>query len=337
MIKVKKAATGGFMKIKAILPLAAALLSAACASFQSGNILIERNTLHTLLEDKNIHPFSKIQANWQNYPFRNPTDSIGEGSISNPPKIVPLPAKSEDLEYFRDKAKEVLGKAGLYDLKTGSGTIRLSLTTSGRWTYHDLFRSFFVETPFVFIRPASTKVSYVLTAECLTSSGTLKTEITAYNKTSFHLLLAPLYPFLSPGAGEKSLIRRMIWRASVEIYEKMKNGEYEKKDRGQRLKPNPAPETMGWKETHPPAGPPEPPDRTWLPPKPKEGPPSGNDTEDLKPIVPETPDKTWVVPQAQKATPENKAATAQPAVEIKPASQAIPALNADKSDTQKNP
>ncbi|MCX5784410.1 MAG: hypothetical protein NTX59_01845 [Elusimicrobia bacterium] len=332
------------MKIKIILPLAAALLSAACASFQSGNILLERNTLQALLEDKSIKPFSKIQVSWQNYPFRNPTDSIGEGSISNPKIIVPLPAQSEDLEYFRGKAEDVLTESGLYDLKNGSGTIKLSLTTAGRWTYHDLFRSFFVETPFVFIIPSSIKVTYALTAECAASSGTLTTEVIAYNKTAFHLLLAPLYPLLSPGAGEKSLIRHMIWRASAEIYKKMKSGAYEKENRGQRRKPDSAPGTAGWTETRPPAGPPEPPDRTWLPPKPAEGAPSGNDNEDFKPIVPETPDKTWVVPQAQKMAQEDKGETAQPAAEIKPAPPertwipaTVPAQDADKSGAEKKP
>ncbi|HAH31284.1 MAG TPA: hypothetical protein DCL44_03105 [Elusimicrobia bacterium] len=303
MIKVRKTVIGSFNKTKIALPLAAAVFCCACASFQSGDILLERNTLKALLEDKSIKPFSQIQVSWQNFPFRSATDSIGEGSISTPKKMVALPAGSEDLEYFRNKAKDVLSKAGLYDPKTGSGIIKLKLVTLGRWTYHDLWKSYFVDTAFIFILPSSIKVNYSLTVECVTSSGTLKTEITAYNKTSFHLLLAPLYPLLSPGAKEKSLIRQMLWRASTGIYEKMKTRAYEKADRGQQLKPTSEQETIGWKETHPPAGPPEPPDRTWLPPKPREDQPTNKDTEDIKPIVPQTPDNTWLVPQKKTPAP----------------------------------
>jgi len=248
--------------IKIILPLAAALLGGACASFHSGDILLERSALKALLEDKTIRPFSKIQVSWQNYPFRNPTDSIGEGSISNPPKLAPAPAESSDLEYFRRKAKDILADAGLYDPKNGSGTVKLDLTTLGRWTYHDLFKSYLADTAFIFILPSTIKAAYVMTAEFRTSSGTLRTEITAYNKTTFHLLLAPLYPLFSPGAKGKSLIRQMLWRTSVEIYEKMKNPDI---TRPAPESPETAPENKGDTAPQGTEIKPAPPERTWIP------------------------------------------------------------------------
>ena len=277
MIKVKKAGDGGFGKTKIILPLAAALLCGACASFHSGDILPERSARKALLEDKTIKPFSKIQVSWLNYPFRNPMDSIGEGSISNPPKLEPEPVESEDLEYFRRKAKDILADAGLYDPKNGSGTLKLGLTTFGRWTYHDLFKSYLADTAFIFILPSTIKAAYAMTAEFRTSvadsppkaeqagvtSGTLRTEITAYNKTTFHLLLAPLYPLFSPGAKGKSLIRQMLWRTSVEIYEKMKNPDI---TRPAPESPETAPEnkseTVRLRRTE---IKPAPPERTWIP------------------------------------------------------------------------
>ena len=325
MIKVKKSGGGGSGKIKIILPLAAALFCGACASFHSGDIMLERNSLKALLEDKTVRPFSKIQVSWQNYPFRNPADSIGEGSISNPPKYEPVPVESGDLEYFSRKAKDILAGAGLYDPKNGSGTLKLGLTSSGRWTYHDLFKFYLVETPFIFILPSSIKSAYAMTAEFRTSSGTLKTEITAYNTTTFHLLLAPLYPLFSPGAKGNSLIRQMLWRTSVEIYEKMKNPEYEKEVRRPARAAGRSEDAHGHGENadewagNPVPQPPEPPDRTWLPQKTVESAPAGENSGDFKPIVPQTPDKTWVVPQTQKTVPENKEETAQPAAEIKPA------------------
>ena len=115
--------------IKFLLPLAAALLAGACASFHSGDILVERGTLRDLLDDKSVAPFSKIQLSWQNYPFTNPTDSIGEGSVSNPKKITPVPVPAEDLDYLRREAKKILAEAGLYSAQTGSGTLKINLTT----------------------------------------------------------------------------------------------------------------------------------------------------------------------------------------------------------------
>ena len=58
MITVKNAVTGGLGAAKMIFPLAAALFFTGCASFQSGDVLLQRNTLRELLADKNIRPFS---------------------------------------------------------------------------------------------------------------------------------------------------------------------------------------------------------------------------------------------------------------------------------------
>jgi len=286
-------------KIKIILPLAAALLCGACASFHSGDILLERGTLKALLDDKTIKPFSKIQVSWQNYPFRNPTDSIGEGSISNPPKITPAPAESEDLEYFRRKAKDILADAGLYDPKKGAGTLKLTLVTVNRWNYRDLFKSYLADTSFIFLLPSTIKTVYAMTAEFRTSSGTLRTEITAYNKTTFHLLLAPLYPLFSPGAKGKSLIRQMLWRTSTEIYEKMKHPVYEKDIR------------RASQETR---------------------------TDNQAPAVPpEPPARTWIVPVSREIAPDNQGETAPLETGIKPAPAAKAAPNADQNGAEETP
>jgi len=224
--------------IKFLLPLAAALLTGACASFHSGDILVERGTLRDLLDDRNVTPFSKIQLSWQNYPFTNPTDSIGEGSVSNPKKIVPVTVPAEDLDYLRREARKILAEAGLYSAQTGSGTLKISLTTFGRWKYRDLFRSYLADTAFIFILPSTIRVNYSMTAEFASYGGPLKTEVSACEKTTFHLFMAPLYPFLSPGARGKSLLRQMLWRTSTEIYEKIKDGRNSAK-----TGPEPAPST----------------------------------------------------------------------------------------------
>jgi len=256
MIKVKRTGSSCFGKVKNALPLAAALLCAGCISFQSGNKAPEKNALKALREDKTLKPFSEIQVSWQNLPFRNPTDAIGEGSVSNPPKYGPVPIGREELKYFRLKAVEILTEAGLYDPKNGSGTLKLGLATSGRWTYHDLFKFYLVDTMLIFILPSTISSSYTMTAEFPTPSGTQRTVTTAFNKTTFHLLLAPLYPFFPPGAKRKSLIQQMLRQTSVEIHEKMKHP-----DRGTG---DPDKQALSDENQAPPA-PPMPPSRTWIP------------------------------------------------------------------------
>ncbi|MBI4352018.1 MAG: hypothetical protein HY550_11310, partial [Elusimicrobia bacterium] len=203
------------MKTRLFLLLALLPAFQGCASFNSGDIRVERNTARAMLEDKEIVPFSEIEVYWEYFPYRAPTDSIGEGS-TRPKKIKPLPVEPGDAAAFARRAREVFGKAGLYDKARGRGTLRLELTSFGRWTYGDLFHSFLVDTGFIFIIPASLRVNYYLTADFAvseavasavskasgpqTAASTVRVESEARTKTTCHLLLAPLYPFFSPGA-----------------------------------------------------------------------------------------------------------------------------------------
>ncbi|MEW6042130.1 MAG: hypothetical protein AB1633_11480, partial [Elusimicrobiota bacterium] len=103
----------------------------------------------------------------------------------------------------------------------GTGTININLTSYGRWTYKLLSKTFLVDTPFIMILPSSVIVPHHFEFECTNSSGTFKIEETARLKTTFHILLFPLYPLFSPGAREKSLIRSVLWKASVDIHSKI--------------------------------------------------------------------------------------------------------------------
>ena len=304
----------GFAKTKKLLLLLAALPAFwGCASFNSGDIRVERETAQAMLEDKGIIPFSEIQVSWQNFPYRAPTASIGEGS-TRPKKIRPRPVEPADAANLNRKAREVFSEAGLYNKARGRGTLRLELTTFGRWTYSDLFNSYLVDTVFIFILPSSLRVNYYLTADFAVSTGTVRVETEAVHKTTFHLLMAPLYPFLSPGARENGLLRQMLWRSATDVYSRLRAAGYAPYELPQKVE---QPE----KETQPLSGPPIPPDRTWLPGQEVEG----ESAPDKPVIAPEKPDQSWVVPSAPPPAPVERTEIAAPAPQAPAPAAAQPA------------
>jgi len=121
-------------KYRLLPALAFSAFLCGCASFNSGDILVERSAARAMLTDRTVVQFADIKVSWRNFPYRSPTESIGEGSISNPLKLKPVPAPPEDSATFADRAKEIFRAAGLYDREKGRGTLRLELTSLGRWT-----------------------------------------------------------------------------------------------------------------------------------------------------------------------------------------------------------
>jgi len=296
--------------VKLLLLLAALPAFWGCASFSSGDIRVERDTAQAMLEDKGIIPFAEIQVSWQNFPYRAPTDSIGEGS-TRPKRIKPVPAEPADAAALTRKAREIFSEAGLYDRARGRGALRLELTTFGRWTYGDLFRSYLVDTSFIFIIPSSLRVNYFLTADFAVSTGTVRVETEARHKTTFHLLMAPLYPLFPPGARENGLLRQMLWRSATDVYTRLKAAGYAPYELPQKTE-------LPEKETQTLSGPPMPPDRTWLP-----GQPADGATDSTTPqAVPQEPDQTWVVPTHQAQHEKDNAPAPQaPAAPVTPAPQ----------------
>ncbi len=283
-------------KILLITSLLAGLCG--CASFNSGDILVERSAARAMLDDRAVVPFSDIKVSWRNYPYRSPTDAIGEGSISNPVKPQAVPAPAKDSAALAARAREIFKDAGLYNREKGRGTLRLELTTFGRWTYSDLFHSYLVETGFIFIIPSALRVNYGLTADFAVSTGMAHVETVGQRKTTFHLLLAPLYPFFAPGPRENALLKQMLWRSATEVYVKLKAA-------GGAAGELPAAKVKPTEHAAIPA-PPMAPDRSWLPGTSEQTAPGGTE-----PIKPEKPDKTWTVPVTTGAS--------RPSEEIKPA------------------
>lgn len=285
-------------KTKLILLLAALPALYGCASFNSGDMLVDRDTAAAMLEDKAVVPFAEIEVSWKNFPYRSPTDSIGEGSASRVKQIKPVQVEAGEEAAFVRRARQIFAEAGLYDKAGGRGKLRLELTSFGRWTYSDLFRSFLVDTGFIFLIPASLRVNYYLTADFVVPGGPVKVETEARNKTTFHLLLAPLYPLFPPGAKENNLLRQMLWRSATEVYAGLKAAG----SAAGPLPPKP-PEPKG--DELPLPGPPLQPDRTWLP---------GQGAEGAPAVLPDKPDQTWIPPSPLSAGEQAIAPAPAPAV-----------------------
>lgn len=210
------------------LAAAAALSACGCVSFNSGDVRVERETARAMFDDRALTPFAEIQLSWKNYPYRSPTDAIAgdttvdeKGNFSSQ-KVKPVPAPPDDTAALLKAARRIFSEAGLYDRKKGRGTLRLELASMNRWTYGDLISSYLVDTSFIFLIPSSLRVTYLLGAEFETSTGPVKVETLGQNKTTFHLLLAPLYPFFAPGGKEKGLLRQMLWRSATEVYDRLR-------------------------------------------------------------------------------------------------------------------
>jgi hypothetical protein len=202
-----------------LLPL---LALAGCASFQSGDVRVDRNGLREMLADREIVPFASVKFTWTNYPYFNPAELIGQGTVEGTPPPKPSPVTREDFYGLRKKAETILAEAGLYDRARGRGTLYLDLTTYGRWTYRNVFGSFLVETPWIMILPRSLRANYRLVATSDRDKRVLAEEF-ATHKTVFHALIFPLYPFASPSSREKALHRNLLWKTATDIYASLKN------------------------------------------------------------------------------------------------------------------
>jgi hypothetical protein len=293
------------MKARNILIPAVLFLAAGCTSFNSGDVLVSRSQLRSMLDARDIRPAAEIRLSWKNFPYQSGIDTIGEGTAI-PVKPRPIPVPIGDTAWLKEHVEDIFAEAGLYDAQKGSGTISILLTSYGRWTYGEIFRSFLVDTGYVFIIPATLRVNHQLVVAYNGAGGRASVEEVGQNRTTFQALLFPLYPLFPPGRKEHSLLKNMLWKSAVDVYLKVKRGAVSPV--GQEPAPPGKPGEM--KPAAPAlSGPPVPPDRTWLPKKPAESAPGK--TEGSPGIEPDKPDTMWVVPTTQSET-------VQPEAEIKP-------------------
>lgn len=206
--------------IKSFLIVLIVLHLSSCASFKKTDFF-PRDIIQEMSKDKEIKPFSKILVRWRNYPFKTFQQTIGY-TDSEKEKMKPENVPYEDYIKFKMKIFKIFKEAGIYDVEKGTGTLKVDLTTFGRWTYSELFSSYFTDTSFIFILPSSIKVNYYLVTEIEQGELKDKVEEIASIKTTFHLLLFPLYPFASFTGAENGVLKQMIWKTASDIYLKQK-------------------------------------------------------------------------------------------------------------------
>ena len=211
--------------IKTLFPTLAAIMLASCMSLTSGEIKIDKDIAVDMLTDDAKKSFAEIKVTWENFPYTSGTDKIGTGEIDHETglfkqqEIQPEPVDPALQEKLLGYAKKIFKKAGFYDRTKGEGVLELKLQTINRWTYAELLHSYFVETPFIMILPHTLPTAYSLTADINTGLEDKTINLMAQNKTHFFFLLAPVYPFLPPSSGEKTILHQMLWRMATEIYE----------------------------------------------------------------------------------------------------------------------
>jgi hypothetical protein len=176
-----------------------------------------------MLDERGLKPAAEVRVTWKNFPYKNAIDTIGEGR-AQPVAPVPLPARAGDAAWLKHRVEDVFSEAGLYDVRAGSGTITVELLSYGRWTYREIFKSFLVDTGWIFLIPATLRVNYQLIAHYDGPSGTASAEATGQNNTTFHALLLPLYPLCPFGAKEHSMLKKMLWKSASDIYTGLKRG-----------------------------------------------------------------------------------------------------------------
>lgn len=257
------------MKPRNFLFPAALLLACGCASFNSGDMVAPREHLRSMLDARDVRPAAEIRLSWKNFPYKSGIETIGEGTAI-PVKPRPVTVPISDSAWLKGRVEDIFAEAGLYDAQAGSGTLNVTLTSYGRWTYREIFRSFLVDTGYIFLIPATLRINHQLVVEYNGAAGRASVEEIGQNKTTFHALLFPLYPLFTPGRKEHSLLKNMVWKSAVDVYLKVKR----------------IPVPSAAKEPIPPAAPVK--------------------AEDVQGIKPDKPDGTWVVPTTQSETVQPK-------------------------------
>ncbi len=202
-------------------------LFTSCASFKTMDPF-PRKIIYQASNDKEKRPFSKILVRWRNFPLLTFQNTIGY-TDEEKAKIKPEEVPYSHYIKFKKRIIKAFKETGLYDEKNGKGTVKIDLTSYGRWTYGDLTKSFLTETSFIYILPQSLKVNYHMKVEIEREGQTKSAEEFSYIKTTFHLLIFPLYPFSSFSSAERGILKNMAWKAVTDAYSLDKGIEIEKK------------------------------------------------------------------------------------------------------------
>lgn len=187
---------------------------------------IDRSIL--LSKHDNIKPFKQILVQWKNYPYSE-YHKIENLETENK-KIIPVEVEEKDYKKFKKMVKKIFRENNLYDEVNGTGTVKILLLSSGRWSYSELFSTYLVDTSYIFILPSSLEVRYLIHTITERDNEKHIYESTAAVKTTFHLIFFPFYPLFPYGSAEKAVLKTLIYNTVTDIISgnEIKSTDYQK-------------------------------------------------------------------------------------------------------------
>jgi len=185
----------------------------SCVSSSKVSI-VPRSELIELSKKEKI-PYKTILVQWKNYKY---SDYHKVNYLEKTPEDV-LPAEVDEKDYknFKKKVINIFRENGLYDEVNGTGTVKISLITYGRWDYSELFSTYLVDTGYVLLLPSSITVTYRMTVKAEQNGKEAKLQNESSVKTTFFFLLFPLYPFSTFSGSEKTVLNNMIYKTAVDL------------------------------------------------------------------------------------------------------------------------
>jgi hypothetical protein len=160
-------------------------------------------------------PYKKILVRWINYPYK---DFHKFNYLEkNADDIKPVEVDEKSYLKFKSKIINEFKESGLYDEENGSGTVKILLTTYGRWTIKELLSTYLVDTAYIFLLPSSLEVNYIMKVKAEKEDKTINFEKQGQVKTTFFFLFLPVSIFSSFGGSEKTVLNNLIYQTIAEL------------------------------------------------------------------------------------------------------------------------
>jgi hypothetical protein len=164
---------------------------------------------------KKSQPYKKVLVKWINYPYKDfHKFNYLEKSAEN---IKPVEVDEKSYLKFKSKIINEFKESGLYDEENGSGTVKILLTSYGRWTTKELFSTYLVDTAYIFLLPSSLEVNYIMKVKAEKEDKTINFEKQSQVKTTFFFLFLPVSLFSSFSGSEKTVLDNLIYQTISEL------------------------------------------------------------------------------------------------------------------------
>jgi len=189
------------------------LFFTSCISSAKTDIIL-RGELKNIYTQKS-QPYKKILVKWLNYPYKDfHKFNYLEKKLED---IKPVEVDEESYKKLKSNIIREFKESGLYDQENGNGTLKILLTSYGRWTKKELLSTYLVDTAYIFLLPSSLNVNYVMKAIVERDNKIIEFEKQGQIKTTFFFLLLPISPFSSYSGSEKTLLNNLIYQTISEL------------------------------------------------------------------------------------------------------------------------